>query len=409
MISQRLLFENPIVVSGMGAFSAAGATAGEHWKNVYQGKSPAVWQEYAWGRQSWRTAVCKAAVIGDRLGAFPRSSKWDRSIQLAVIAAAEAFHQAGLDRENFDSDRVGIVLGTSRGPRTKWMEFIERETVFPSDASASTIASMSGVLVQCFGISGPTFSVSATCASGGAAVVLAAQQILLGAADIMLVGGADAPLNDLMIAQLRAAGVVGHHEEASKTCRPFDRSRNGLCLGEGAGFLVLESPGSSIRRGSRSLARLGGWGLGTENVGRVAVDSQDSTLVRTMRSAIGMAGIAPSDIGYINAHGTGTVLNDKAEANAITEVFGAPCPPISSTKPITGHCLGATPLLESVIAIKALENQTLPPTANCEHPEFPLDVVPLHPRPAHFQHVLSNSLGFWGSHSTLLFSKIEQS
>jgi 3-oxoacyl-[acyl-carrier-protein] synthase II len=288
------------------------------------------------------------------------------------------------------------------------MEFINREKVFPSDASASTIASISGILVQCFGVRGPTFVVSSTCASGGAAIALAAQQILLGEADIMLVGASDAPLNGMMIAQLRAAGVVGYHDDPAKSCRPFDRSRNGLCLGEGSGFLVLESLESSVRRNVKPLGKVAGWGLSNENVGRVAVDSKGSTLVRTMRSAIAMADIDPQEVDYINAHGTGTLQNDTAEINAIAQVFGdTQSPPCSSTKPVTGHCLGATPLLEAIISVKALETQIIPPTANCEDPEFSLDVVPLHAREASLKYIISNSLGFWGSHCSLLLSKVD--
>lgn len=407
MTAERLrtfLREDPVVITGAGAFSAGGGNAAELWESVEGGESPAVFREYVWGKEYWRTAVCEAPEVGGRLAKFARSGKWDRSIQLAAIAAGEALGQAGLPG-GVEEERVGIILGTSRGPRTKWMESVEKKSVRPSDGASSTLASMTGVLAQCYGIRGASMVVSATCASGGAAIALGAQQILLGTADAVLVGGADAPLNALMIAQLRASGIIGSHEVAGLTCRPFDRSRNGLCLGEGAGFLVLELLSSAERRGARPLAKLAGWGLGTDHQSRVSVDRKGTTLVRTMREALWMAGV--EEVQYVNAHGTGTVMNDEAEANAMAEVFGAgSCPPCGSTKPVTGHCLGATPVIEAVLCLKALEHQVIPRTVNCADPEFPLDVVPLRSRPARLENVLSNSLGFWGTHSSLLFSRV---
>jgi len=402
----NILRENPIVVSGMGAICAAGANVGQLWAHALRGQSTPIEQHFCWGTESWQTAVHAVEDLDALLRAHPRARKLDRSIQLALIAADEALQQAGLAFQAADEGRTGLIVGSSRGPRMKWMEAIERRKVLPTDAASSTIASLTGSLAKVFGLTGPSFTVSATCASGAVAIGLAAQQILTGAADRMLVGATDAPLHPMMVAQLRAAGVLGEHPDPTRTCRPFDLSRNGLCLGEGAGFIVLESAASAASRGAPSLACLTGWSSGAENVGRAAVSTGGEALVRTMRQAIDAAGLCPSDISYINAHGTGTLMNDSAEAQAVLTTFGsAAAPPCSSTKPVTGHCLGATPVLEAVLCVRALQEQMIPPTANCHAPAFPLDFVPLQARPAALRHVLSNSLGFWGKHASLLFSR----
>ncbi len=143
----------------------------------------------------------------------------------------------------------------------------------------------------------------------------------------------------------------------------------------------------------------------TENVGRAAVSLGGHTLSRTMNDALHMAQLSPKNVGYINAHGTGTIMNDEAEVAAIQTVFREKCPPCSSTKPVTGHCLGATPVLEAILCVEALRHQIIPPTANCSDPEFSLDVAPLKARSASIDHVLSNSLGFWGKHASLLFAR----
>jgi 3-oxoacyl-[acyl-carrier-protein] synthase II len=251
--------------------------------------------------------------------------------------------------------------------------------------------------------------VSAACASGAFAIGLAAEQILLGKADIMLAGGLDAPLHAPVLGQFDAAGVLGSHEDARRACRPFDRTRNGFVPGEGSAFLVLESSGSAASRGVPVLGRLAGWSMNTCRSGRTGVPKDGTGLVHVMRQAMQLAGLNPADIGGINAHGSATVLNDAAEARAVVEVFGefAATVPCSSTKPVTGHCLGATPALEAVIAIQALAHQMVPPTANCreQDPLCPLNVVAETAQPANLNSMMSNSLGFWGYHASLIFSR----
>jgi 3-oxoacyl-(acyl-carrier-protein) synthase len=399
-----LLQQNPIVVSGLGVFSAAGANVDELWRSVLAGCSPATWQEF--GKEP--IAVCAAPALNLRSPEFRRVHKMDRSVHLAVAAARQAWEDADLSASRPAPTRLGIIVGTSRGPAGKWDESLrqlDQGRMLPSLAANSTLACLSGVLSVIFQAQGPSFTVSATCASSAHAIALAAQQILLGAADVMLVGGTEASLHAGIVRQLHTAGVLGFHEDPARTCRPFAADRNGTVLGEGAGFLVLESARCARERNARVLARLAGWALGSEGHQRTGIREDASGLFQVMTDALQMSGMAADEIGYVNAHGTGTPLNDRQEARALQRAFpgGVPC---SSTKPVIGHCMGAGAAIEAVISILALQNGVLPPTAHCLplDPECALDVVHSEPRRCGVRAVVSNSSGFWGNNASLVFA-----
>jgi 3-oxoacyl-(acyl-carrier-protein) synthase len=277
----------------------------------------------------------------------------------------------------------------------------------PTLSAQTSLGSISGTIAQYFGWNGPGGVVSATCASAAFAIALAAEQILLGKADAVLVGGTEAPLHAVVLAQLQASGVLGSHADAALACRPFDATRNGMVLGEGSGFLVLESAQLAARRGAQPLARLAGWSMTVDGSGRTGMHEDGSSVVRAMQDALKLAQLEPRDIGYVNAHGSGTVLNDFAEASAMNQLFGKRPVPCSSTKPITGHCLGATPALAAILCIESLRHQQLPPAANCIEPDpkCPIQLVTPKTQPRGFNSVLSNSIGFWGYHSSLIFSR----
>jgi 3-oxoacyl-[acyl-carrier-protein] synthase II len=258
-------------------------------------------------------------------------------------------------------------------------------------------------------------TLSATCASGAVAISYAAEQLLLGHAEVMLAGGADAVRNGLVFPGMAGAGLLGSHAEAGRVCRPFEASRNGLLLGEGAGFLVLERASHAAARGARPLARLAGWGQTMhDGAGKTGLSEDGGALAGAMRRALTMAGIeSPAaggwEVGYVNAHGTGTPLNDRAEVAALRTVFGDRLPPVSSTKPVTGHCLGATPVMEAVVAMAALAGGWLPPQPECQ--EVDPGLAPLAvPREAGLALgeglAMSNSLGFWGYHASLIFGRV---
>jgi len=410
-ILARLLQETPVVVTGCGTVSAAGMLVNDLWKRVEQRASPAVTRAFNFGVAHRSVAVCAAPVLALNDPVLRPVRRMDRSVQLAWLAAQQALQIAGLD-QGHDGLSMGVITGSSRGPLGKVAEGYERlkQRRYPPSLSADcTFAALSGALAQTLEVAGPSVTVSATCASGAYAIAFAAEQILLGKADIFLVGAAEAPLVPTVLAQLDAAGVLGSHPEAAQTCRPFDRTRNGLCLGEGGGFLVLESAATASRRGVTPLARLSGWGLCVDDSGRAGVNEAGGGLIEAATRALHAAGLRPADIDYVNTHGTGTHLNDVAEARALRRLFGnhADSLPCSSTKPITGHCLGATPALEAVITIEALRRGVIPPTANCHQPDpaCPINMQPDGARPADLRHAMTNSLGFWGYHASLIFSK----
>lgn len=419
----RLHQECPIVMTGVGVFCGAGASVSELWQTVLHGESPAHWLP-----EELSPAGLKVAGIRAPNPPLTRlTRKLDRSAQLAHAAATEAWQAAQLNTQPVAPERVGIFVGTSRGavgkltkaggdffqPTSRAAE-VDRGSdgkspsgrARPSDAANCSLANISGMLSLAFPAHGPALTVSATCASGAAAIALAAQHILLGSVDVAIAGGAEAPLNPLVIAQLHAAGVLGHDENPRLTCKPFDTARNGIVLGEGAGFLVLESRASAQRRAVPILARLAGWALAAEGHERVGMDRTGARLSRVITEAIAMAGVAPAQLGYVNAHGTGTVLNDLAEANALCAALGdaAAHVPCSSTKAITGHCLGASAALEAAICITALREGRLPGPANCQQPDARVKLNLMRVSEARpVRSALSISAGFWGNQAALVF------
>ncbi|MFA6546101.1 MAG: beta-ketoacyl synthase N-terminal-like domain-containing protein, partial [Limisphaerales bacterium] len=291
---QQLLRENPVVVTGMGAFCGAGGGVSELWQAVMRRESPAAWLPSELSPPGLKVAGCRAP--NPPLTRLTR--KMDRSAQLAHAAAFEAWSAAQLDTRSVAPGRVGIFVGTSRGAVGKLSDSVAAEVrrrtsvgndgnpppdlggyrARPSDAAHCSLANVSGMLSLAFPAHGPALTVSATCASGAAAIALAAQQILLGTVDVAIAGGAEAPLNPLVIAQLHAAGVLGHDADPRLACKPFDTARNGIVLGEGSGFLILESQASAHRRGVNVLARLAGWALAAEGGERVGMDRTGASL-----------------------------------------------------------------------------------------------------------------------------------
>ncbi len=397
-----------VVITGMGVCTAAGASVDELWRNVLAGYSPAAWRDLADGS---RLAVCAVPELPPLPPGAPHLRHVDRSVRLAHSSAAHAWRDAGLDAAAPDPGRIGIMCGTSRGPHEAFAQSLSDAAsgrVHPRSAPNTSIATLSGALSASFGALGPCLTLSATCASGAAAIAHGAQQILLGTADVVLAGGAEAPLTDVVLAQLQSARVLGSDDDPRRTCRPFDRSRNGTVLGEGAAFLVLESLECAQARGARVLARLAGWALGSESGERTGAGESGEGLGRVMRQSLALADLPASAIGYVNLHGTGTILNDRIEPRALERVFGdhlagLPC---SSTKPVTGHCMGAGAAIEAVISILALRSGALPPTLNCidKDPECRLDIITCAPRARSIAAALSTSSGFWGVNAALVFA-----
>jgi 3-oxoacyl-[acyl-carrier-protein] synthase II len=403
-----------VLVTGMGVASAAGSCPAALWDNVALGRSPAV--TYADARVPDSPPIPACVVPGPGADSVPlrRSHKMDRCVQLALEAAGQAVADADLPSRGPAAAALGIVAGTSRGPMGKWTEMLDmtrtsRRPLPPTLAANSTLACVSGALAMAFEAAGPCLTISATCASGAYAIILGAQQILLGAAEVVLVGGTDAPLQDAIIRQVLSTGILGSHADPRRACRPFDVSRDGTLLGEGAAFLILESRASARRRGARVHAELAGWALGSDPSHCTSPREDGEGLLQTMQRALARARLGAEDIDYINAHGTGTPVNDRVEVVSMARLLGGRlgAVPCSSTKPITGHCLGASAALEAVISILALQHQCVPPTTNCDDldPALNIDAVQAAARPASLRVVMSNSLGFWGKNASLIFTR----
>jgi 3-oxoacyl-[acyl-carrier-protein] synthase II len=400
-----------IVVTGLGALSAGADSPAALWKRAAAGESPAVpYRDLAFPAVP-SIPACRIDREFNRDKTLRRAHRMDRAAQLALAAARQAYEGAGLGNQAVAPERVGVAVGSSRGPIRKWTETfdgLEKNRVLPSLAADSTPACLSGVISFGLGVGGPAYVVSAACTSGAQAIILAAEQLRAGAADAMIAGGVDAPLHGPLVAQFLAAGILDL-AEPDVACRPFDRDRRGTMLGEGAAFLVLETEASACKRGARIYAVLSGWGHGSEGRVTAAEMVRMQTLDRVAGQALVLAGLKETDIDYLNAHGTGTKLNDHVEMEWLRKWNGRRGVPLpfSSTKAVTGHALGASSALEAVICIQALEAQAAPPSARCLSPDphCPEGLMLGAAQKMPLRHVMSNSLGFWGTSASLIFSR----
>lgn len=327
----------------------------------------------------------------------------DRVTQYALVAGAEAVAMAGLPADL--GSRGGVILGTAAGGIQTWEDSYRavfadgKNRVSPLVVPRLMHNAPASHLSIRHGLTGPVLAVSSACASANHAMGLALQQIRAGAADVMLTGGAEAMLCFGGVKAWEGLRVL-----APDACRPFSQDRKGMVIGDGAGVLVFEAEEHARARGARVLAEVAGFGM-TADAGDIVAPSAEGA-ARAMRLALADAGMAPEDIGYINAHGTGTLANDRAETAAIRSVFACP-PPVSATKSMHGHAIGATGALEAIACILALAEGILPPTAGFRvpDPECDLDVVPNVARPATLSAALSNAFAFGGLNAVLAFRR----
>jgi 3-oxoacyl-[acyl-carrier-protein] synthase II len=342
----------------------------------------------------------------------------DRYAQLGIAAAQMAWDDAGLGR--VDPLRGGVIVGTGIGGIQSLVEQAEiLEHRGPSRVSPFFIPMMignmlAGLLAMRFGLHGPNVTTVTACASSGHALGEAFRAIQSGEAEVMLAGGAEAALIPLAFAgfcSMRALST--RNEDPEHASRPFDRDRDGFVMGEGAGFLVLESLAHARGRGARIYAELAGYGRSADAYHMVEPHPEGTGAVLSMERALEDAGIRPEEVDYINAHGTSTPLGDVAETLAIKRLFGehAYRLAVSSTKSVTGHLLGAAGAVEAIATVKALAEQVIPPTANLENPDpaCDLDYVPGRPRSASLTVALSNAFGFGGHNVTLAFRRFDGS
>ena len=340
--------------------------------------------------------------------------KLDRNVILAVASSKEAVADAGLN--GFDPNRVGIVFGSAIGGFLGIMEqaevFRERgpERVSPNFLPNVLVDSASGQLAITLGIRGPNYAPVSACATGSHAVGEGAELIRRGDVDAVVAGGTEACMHPLIVAGFAAMrGLATEEERPARASRPFDATRDGFVMGEGACTLVLEDLDHARARGARIYAEVLGYGASNDAHHMAQPEPEAIGVSEMMRAALRRADIEPEQVGYINAHGTSTPLGDLAETRAIKQVFGdhAYELAVSSTKSVTGHCFGAAGALEAMMCVLALHHGVLPPTANYEQPdpECDLDYVPNEAREAQVEVALSNAMGLGGHNACVLVGR----
>ena len=338
----------------------------------------------------------------------------DRFSELALIAAKEAVEDSGITSQPFDSSRAGVAIGSGAGGITTQAHNYQRLYTGNSRVHPFTIPRVMNSagcahLSMTFGCHGPTLSTASACAAAGHAIGEAGEMIRAGRADIMLAGGSDATVGLGAMRAWEALRVLAPaNGDPARACRPFSRDRQGLVLGEGAAVAVLEDWDHATRRGARIRGELAGYGS-TADGGHITQPGVDAP-VKAIQQAIKQAGLNPSDVDYVSAHGTGTRLNDSTETEILKRAFGehASRLAISSTKSMHAHALGASPALEFVATVLALERGIIPPTANYTEPdpECDLDYVPNVARERPIHAAISNSFAFGGLNAVLALKKV---
>jgi 3-oxoacyl-[acyl-carrier-protein] synthase II len=336
----------------------------------------------------------------------PRSrAQMTRATMIALTTAEAALQDAGLDVATLDRERVGAVAGATGTGYAPTTLDADPNRILRNMASAS--AAWISLKNQ---MQGPSMVVSTACSSGAYALAAAWEWLERGECDVVVAGSAESALNPPDVQGFTALMALAEPDgDVAGLSRPFDATRRGFVMGEGGGFLVLETEAHAVRRGARILAVLHRPGLNSEGYNILSPEPGGLGMARAMRKALRNAGLAPESIGYVNAHGTSTPLNDLYETQAIKEVFGAHAAhlPVSSTKGVTGHCLSGAAGVECVITVKALVEGMLPPTMNLHHPdpELDLDYIPNAPRASAVQHAISNSFAFGGQNGVVVFSR----
>lgn len=396
-----------VVITGVGCVSAAGHTAERTWSQVMAAESAIRPQLVTRLACSGTWPVATVQGWDPRLHFDgPTTQRLDPFAQYAVVATREAMAAAGWSGRLPDGDETAVVLGTGGGGEGSREEAAAqlfggtKSRCHPMLVPRSNAQAAVGAVAMEWGCRGPAFTVSTGCASSTHAIAQAALLVRSGVARRAITGGSEASVIYGVLKAFEAVRVL-----ASDTCRPFDAVRGGMALGEGAGALILERREDAVARGAPILAELAGWGMSSDAYDAVHPHPEGSAMA--MRRALELAGLPPTEVGYINAHGTGTVINDATEACAIRRVFGdwADDLPVSSTKAVHGHALGATGAIEAVITLMALQRRIAPPNANhtATGADCPIRVPDPGGQPIRRPAVMSNSFAFGGLNASLLF------
>jgi len=397
-----------VVVTGMGCITPAGATVESFANAIFAGRTGIaehVFSDLPEGRPSGLkfTRTSQVRVFDPSAFLTPQQViSTERSSQFALIAAAQAVRQSGLD---YPGERTAVILGCSTGGRT-WEEpetaklYLANARVHPLTVVRSMASSGSSQVAMAHRVTGPVLNLSTACASGTHAIGMAFHMVRSGMVDAAITGGHEAPLTFGFLRAWDSMRVVSPTQ-----CRPFARDRDGMTLGEGAAMLCLEERTAALARGAEILGEIVGFGMSSDATHITQPDPAGAA--RAMSAALADAGIAPIDIGYLNAHGTGTQANDAVEAEAIGRIFGCGTVPVSATKAVTGHAIGATGAIEALATLLSLRERRAPHTAGLVHADetLALDLVMGSPRAMDKDFALSNSLAFGGLNAVLAFRR----
>lgn len=408
-----------VVVTGMGVISPVGTGLNKFWDSLVKGKS---------GIDKitrFDTSDLPSRIAGEVRDFNPEAyiekkelKRLDRFTQFAISATKMALEDADLDLSTVDKTRIGVILGSGIGGNATWEEqhsiLLSKgpKRVSPFFIPMMIVNMASGQVSMAFGLKGPNFTVVTACASGTNAIGEAFRTLQRGDADIIISGGTEAPITMLSLAGFSSMKALSsRNDEPSLASRPFDRERDGFVMGEGAGILVMESLDSALKRNAKIYGEVVGYGSTADAYHLTQPSPEGEGASRAMEAAISDADISPSDVDYINAHGTSTPLNDKFETMAIKNTFGehAYKLAVSSTKSMTGHLLGAAGAVEIVATLLSVYNDEIPPTINYENPdpECDLDYVPNRAVKRTVNIALSNSMGFGGHNACIIVKKFK--
>jgi 3-oxoacyl-[acyl-carrier-protein] synthase II len=406
-----------VVVTGMGALTPVGLDVATTWDGIIHGRSGVARVE------RFETDDLDVRIAGEVKGFDAtqfldrkEARRMDRFLQLGLVAAQEAVRDADLKITAENAERVGVLVGSGIGGIGTIVDAaITLHTRGPDRVGPFVVPMMmpemlAGMIAIQTGATGANFGVSSACATAGHAIGEGAELIKRGEADVILSGAAEAPVTRIGLAAFASMRALSRrNDEPERASRPFDAGRDGFVLAEAAGILVLESLEHAQQRGAHIYAEITGYAATADAYHITAPSENGEGAARAMRRAIERSGLLPADIGYINAHGTSTPHNDRTESQAIKTVFGESAPPVSSTKSMTGHLIGASGAVEAIICIKTILEGCLPPTINYENPDpdCDLDYVPNVARPKRIDAAMSNSLGFGGHNTALVVSRFE--
>ncbi len=399
-----------VVVTGMGMISSLGLDLETNWANLISGKS-GVKKITRFDTGDLSTQI--AAEVSPEFEEFSRAyvkkraaSQMTRVTRMCLVAAKMAVTDSGIDFKNEDKTRCSVVIGVVNTGNSS----VEKDTTTQNTVFKAMTNSMPAWISLEYQLQGPNFAVNTACASSAYAISMGCDLIRTNQADIVLVGGADSIINPEEIRGFNALYALSvANDPPEKASRPFSKDRDGFVIGEGAGVLVLESEPHALARKARIRAEIAGHALTSEGYNIMAPMGDGVGMARTMEAALRNSGVTPAEVGYINAHGTSTELNDRYETMAIKRVFGelARHVPVSSTKSMLGHTIGAAGAMEGIITVLSLQSGILPPTINYDNPDpdLDLDYIPNKAREKDIQAAISNSFGFGGHNATLVFKK----